>query len=189
VSITTSQGSSSGIGTGTATVNLGTLGAPNQCSAGAATSAAITIIAQVPANQPPGPVTNTASVSSGNCLPDSNPADNSASVSVIVFDIFMQSFVNAAYQSLIFRSDTGDYIFCRSDGFKVCGQGRITKHGCTLTMIEGLPERDRRVTVSIDTCGKKGVATLQTNPGTTVIQIVDKNTTDNDCSFACTACL
>ena len=55
-------------------------------------------------------------------------------------------------------------------------------------MIEGLPERDRRVTVSLDTCSKKGVATLQTNPGTTVIQIIDKNTTDNDCDFAYTAC-
>jgi hypothetical protein len=100
----------------------------------------------------------------------------------------MQAFVNAGYQSVIFRSDTGDYIFCRSDGFKMCGQGRITKHGCTLTMIEGLPERDRRVAVSIDTCSKKGVASLQTNPGATVVQITDKNTTDNDCSFACTAC-
>jgi uncharacterized repeat protein (TIGR01451 family) len=188
VSITTSQGTSAGIGSGIATCNLGILGAPNQCSAGAATSATITIVAQVPANQPPGAVTNTASVSSGNCLADSNPADNTASVSVTVFDIFMQAFVNGGFQSLIFRSDTADYIFCRSDGFKMCGQGRITRHGCTLTMIEGLPERDRRVTVSLDTCSKKGVATLQTNPGTTVVQIIDKNTTDNDCDFACTAC-
>jgi uncharacterized repeat protein (TIGR01451 family) len=188
VSITSSQGSSSGLGSGVATCNLGTLGAPNQCSAGAATMATITIVAQIPANQPPGTVTNTATVSSGNCLADPNPTDNTASVSVTVFDIFMQAFVNGGFQSLIFRSDTADYIFCRSDGFKMCGQGRITKHGCNLTMIEGLPERDRRVAVSIDTCSKKGVASLQTNPGATVVQITDKNTTDNDCDFACTAC-
>src|SRR6185503_12359509 len=59
VSITTSQGSSSGIGSGVATANLGVLGAPNQCSAVAATSATITITALVPANQPPGTVINT----------------------------------------------------------------------------------------------------------------------------------
>jgi uncharacterized repeat protein (TIGR01451 family) len=188
VSITTSQGSSSGFGTGIATCNIGTAGAPNQCGTGAPTSVNITIVAQIPANQPPGSVTNTADVSSGNCLPDANPADDSSSVTITIFDIFLQSMVNGLHHSLIFRSDTGDYIFCRSDGFKMCGTGVIRRKGCVVSMTQRITDRDRRLSVMVDTCLKKGSASLQAPPGVVVVPISDSNTTDNDCGFGCTAC-
>jgi len=75
VSATPSVGSCTGVGTGTATCNLGTLGAAGQCATLFPTSAAITIVAVVPVNYPNIDVINTATVTSGNCpAPLSSPA-------------------------------------------------------------------------------------------------------------------
>jgi uncharacterized repeat protein (TIGR01451 family) len=85
-SATSTVGSCSGVGTNTVTCNLGTLGAPNQCTAAVATSGTITITTQVPFGLPPNAVvTNSATVSGGDCLPDPAPTNNSASASTGTF--------------------------------------------------------------------------------------------------------
>ena len=77
-----SQGSCS-VSSGTVTCDLGDLGAPNQCGSSFKTGARIVITAR--ARPPrPGPVENTATVSSGNCLPDPNPDDNSSSTTTLI---------------------------------------------------------------------------------------------------------
>jgi uncharacterized repeat protein (TIGR01451 family) len=63
----------------TVTANLGVLGAANQCAtAPRPTSGTITIVVRIPNKFPNSFVTNTATIASGNCLPDPNPADNTA---------------------------------------------------------------------------------------------------------------
>jgi uncharacterized repeat protein (TIGR01451 family) len=69
----------------TVTANLGTLGAAGQCTTNFPLTATITIVAGVPVKYPVVTVTNNASVRTGNCLPDPNPANNSASFDTTVF--------------------------------------------------------------------------------------------------------
>jgi uncharacterized repeat protein (TIGR01451 family) len=76
-----SQGSCSGLGTKTVTCNLGTLGAPNQCTTCASQTASIAITARV---RGAGVFTNTATVTSGNSLPDIDPGDNTAAADTTV---------------------------------------------------------------------------------------------------------
>ncbi|MBX3277222.1 MAG: DUF11 domain-containing protein [Acidobacteria bacterium] len=64
----------------TLTINLGTIGAANQCATSFPTSGTVTIVARVPNKFPNVFVTNTATIASGNCLPELNTADNTASV-------------------------------------------------------------------------------------------------------------
>jgi uncharacterized repeat protein (TIGR01451 family) len=85
-SATSTVGSCSGVGTNTVTCNVGTLGAANQCMDPIATSGTITITTQVPFGLPPNAVvTNSATISGGDCLPDPAPANNSASASTGTF--------------------------------------------------------------------------------------------------------
>ncbi len=86
VSATSSLGSCAGIGTGTVSCSLGTLGAANQCSAAGAppASATITIVAHVPSVSQPGTFGNTATVAGGNCLPDPNTGDNISTVNLTI---------------------------------------------------------------------------------------------------------
>jgi uncharacterized repeat protein (TIGR01451 family) len=86
VSATSSLGSCSGIGTGTISCTLGTLGAANQCAAGQSppATATITIVAHVPSVTPPGTYGNTATVAGGNCLPDPNLPNNTSTVDLRV---------------------------------------------------------------------------------------------------------
>jgi uncharacterized repeat protein (TIGR01451 family) len=84
VSATPSVGSCGGVGTGTASCNLGTLGAANQCSTGFPTSASIVIVAHVPAVSQPGVFANTATVTTANCLADPNIANNTTVVETTV---------------------------------------------------------------------------------------------------------
>lgn len=57
---------------------LGVLGAANQCQLNRPTSGTITIVARVPIKHPTITVTNTATISTTNCLPDPNLANNTA---------------------------------------------------------------------------------------------------------------
>jgi uncharacterized repeat protein (TIGR01451 family) len=84
VSATPSIGSCSGVGTGTASCNLGTLGAANQCSTSFPTSASIVIVAHVPAVSQPGVFVNEATITSSNCLADPNTNNNTALVETTV---------------------------------------------------------------------------------------------------------
>lgn len=64
----------------TLTINLGTIGAANQCATSFPTSGTVTIVATVPNKFPNVFVTNTATIASANCLAELNTADNTASV-------------------------------------------------------------------------------------------------------------
>ncbi|MBI1765575.1 MAG: DUF11 domain-containing protein [Acidobacteria bacterium] len=74
-------------GTQTVTINLGVVGAANQCAAPRATQVIITLQARVPKKHPNIIVTNTATVTSTNCLPETgtlavqaNPLSGFASI-------------------------------------------------------------------------------------------------------------
>jgi uncharacterized repeat protein (TIGR01451 family) len=85
VSATPSTGSCSGIGTGTLSCNLGTLGtATGQCSNSFPSNGTVSLVAHVPAVAPPGPYTNTATIQTSGCTTDNNPENNSASVTTQV---------------------------------------------------------------------------------------------------------
>lgn len=72
----------------TVTANLGSLGAPQptptSCSTARPVSGTITIQALVPIKFPTITVTNTATITTTNCLPDPNPANNTSSVTTNV---------------------------------------------------------------------------------------------------------
>ncbi len=65
-------------GVTTVKATLGVLGAANQCQLNRPTSGTITIVARVPIKHPTITVTNTATISTTNCLPDPNLANNTA---------------------------------------------------------------------------------------------------------------
>ncbi len=179
--ITTTQGMASGVGTGTATVNLGTLGAPNQCATTFATMASVEIVASVPANQPPGNVTNTASVSSGSCVAEMNVSNNTAMSTFVVFDISLQDESNGSQAA--FRSDTGDYIICCGNGTSRSGRGTITRRGGDITLFHNAGTH--RVNLQASLVYKKGKGSLQTGPGLTICTIRDDNIFNNTlCSCA-----
>ncbi|MCG3163125.1 MAG: hypothetical protein JMDDDDMK_04503 [Acidobacteria bacterium] len=71
-------------GVTTVTANLGVLGAANQCGAPRPTSGVITIVARVPIKHPTITVTNTATISTTNCLPDPNLENNTATASTFI---------------------------------------------------------------------------------------------------------
>ena len=71
-------------GTTTITCSLGILGAANQCSSAFASAATIRINVQVALTVTAGTVTNTATVTSGNCLGDPNLANNTATAATAV---------------------------------------------------------------------------------------------------------
>jgi hypothetical protein len=62
----------------TVTANVGVLGAANQCTTTLPTSGTITIVAKVPPKYPNVFVTNTATITSGNCLADPDLTNNTA---------------------------------------------------------------------------------------------------------------
>ncbi len=66
-------------GISTVTANLGILGAANQCVTTYPTSGTVTIKAKVPIKHPVLAVVNVATISTTNCLPDPNLADNTSS--------------------------------------------------------------------------------------------------------------
>lgn len=180
-SIMTTQGMASGVGTGTATVNLGTLGAANQCTTTFATSASVEIVASVPGNQPPGNATNTASVNSGNCVAESTVSDNTASSTFVVYDISLQDESNGSQAA--FRSDTGDYIICCGNGTSRSGRGTITRRGGDITLFHNAGTH--RVNLQASLTYKKGKGSLQTGSGLTVCTIRDDNIFNNTlCSCA-----
>ncbi len=72
-------------GVTTVTANLGVLGAANQCATTRPTSGTITIVAVVlDTKYPNGSATNTATIATGNCLPDPNLANNTATFDIVV---------------------------------------------------------------------------------------------------------
>ena len=84
VAIASTTGSCSGVGTASVNCNLGTLGAAGQCATAFPTGASITITALAGAALAPGIYTNTATVSTANCLADPDLTDNTATVPTTV---------------------------------------------------------------------------------------------------------
>jgi uncharacterized repeat protein (TIGR01451 family) len=71
-------------GVTTVKANLGVLGAANQVGTNFPTSGTITIVAKVPDKHPLITVTNVATISTMNCLPDPNLADNTSSWDTLI---------------------------------------------------------------------------------------------------------
>jgi uncharacterized repeat protein (TIGR01451 family) len=76
------QGTCSVSPSNTVTCNLGDLGAANQCASFPNQARVVISVRVRPV--PPGSVVNTATVASGNCLPDPNPDDNTASTTTFI---------------------------------------------------------------------------------------------------------
>ncbi len=80
-----------------------------------------------------------------------------------------------------FNMVTGDYRLTRcSTGLVIEGTGNLVKKGCTLTLQHN--SNNRRILVRIDTCQKKGTATVQLLEQGVFFTITDRNTTNNTCS-------
>jgi hypothetical protein len=93
-----------------------------------------------------------------------------------VYDKLIQD--DSSGSMLRFNSTTGEYLFSRcSDGFTLSGTGAVTSRGCTFTLTHS--PTDRRVQASLDTCQKKGNASLQFPPGTTILTITDRDTSND----------
>ncbi len=87
---------------------------------------------------------------------------------------------DANKNSLTINTTTGDYIFSRCNaGITLTGRGTVRAIGCTITLQHSVP--DRRVTATIDTCQKKGTATVQTFSPSSFFSLTDKNTANNTC--------
>jgi len=80
INVVSTSGSCSGVGTAIVNCSVGTVGAPSQCVTAFPTAATVTITAQASAVAPPGVYTDTATVTTSNCLPDPNLVDNTATV-------------------------------------------------------------------------------------------------------------
>lgn len=79
---------------------------------------------------------------------------------------------------LRFNSTTGEYLFSRcSDGFTLAGIGTVTRHGNTYTLTHN--PSDRRVQAMLDTSTRRGNASLQFPPGTTLLTITDRDISNN----------
>jgi hypothetical protein len=98
---------------------------------------------------------------------------------VTTFDVCLQNDSGGA--TLLFSSTTGDYLFCC--GTQVfTGHATVAKKGCTITLTKSGP--NVRLSASVDTCQKKGNASLQSPVGVTICTIMDRDTSNNSCQCA-----
>jgi hypothetical protein len=130
--------------------------------------------------------------SSGSCFPvgtttvtctatDSSGNKTSCGFTVTTFDVCTED--DSGGGTLLFNSFSGDYVFC-CGGISYTGKGTVSKRGCTITLTH-MPT-GRRVNATVDTCQKKGTATLQSPPGTMRGSITDRDTSNNRCNCAAT---
>jgi hypothetical protein len=84
---------------------------------------------------------------------------------------------------IVFNKATGDYSFTRcSTGLTLTGKGTVKVTGCTIRLDH--VASDRRITATMDTCQKKGSASVQTLSPSAVFTITDRNTANNTCACA-----
>jgi uncharacterized repeat protein (TIGR01451 family) len=109
-----------------------------------------------------------------------NDGSNTASCTfkVKVFDACLQD--NSNPGSVLFvNSLTGEYAYC-CNGQTYTGTGTISKKGCTVTLM--VTTAQRRISASIDLSLKRGSASLQAPPGTTLCSINDSDMSNNACN-------
>jgi hypothetical protein len=83
---------------------------------------------------------------------------------------------------VLINTITGDYVFCCGNAVQLAGRGTIVQQGCVFTLTHNTG--DRRVMARFDLAVKKGNASLQAPPGTTVCTITDTNMANNTCNCA-----
>ena len=109
-------------------------------------------------------------------------ANNIASCNFIVavFDVCVQD--DTKRDTMLFNSQTGDYLFVR------CGAGNVSLNGRGIARVMGgvitleHNASDRRVLAKIDNSQKKGTASVQTFGPSATQTIIDRNTADNTCA-------
>lgn len=94
------------------------------------------------------------------------------------FDFCLQD--DSSGSRIQFNSMTGEYLMNNCGSFTLGGTGVITKKGCLLTLQDTRP--DRRVLVKLDTCAKKGTASIQAFAQGITFTLTDKNTANNTCA-------
>lgn len=123
----------------------------------------------------PGIVPGTATVSA--------TVDNqtvTTTITVVLPSGFRCLLEDANKNSLAINTTTGDYIFSRCNaGITLTGRGTVRVIGCTITLQHNAT--GYRVTATIDTCQKKGTATVQIFSPSSVFSLIDKNTANNIC--------
>lgn len=160
-------------GTGTVTCSLGLLSVP-----GSPNIVSFSLTVNV-TNQAPSTITNTATVTRPDV--DPVPENNSSSVTTIItspLGLCLQS--DGGTEILFVNTTTGDYQFIDCRGVTIEGRGEITQRGCTLTLQHNAG--DRRVSASINTCQRTGVASVQIFSLGRTFNITDRDTSNNTCA-------
>jgi hypothetical protein len=99
---------------------------------------------------------------------------------VTLFNVCVQDDIKR--DTLLFNSQTGDYLFVK------CGGGSLSRSGRGISRVMGgvitLEHNvsDRRVFAKIDNSQKKGTASVQTFSPSTTHTITDRNTADDTCA-------
>jgi hypothetical protein len=95
------------------------------------------------------------------------------------FDSCVQD--DATKDFLGFNSQTGEYTFTHcAGGPTISGVGKVTKSGCIIALQDSPPTY--RLVARVDTCQKKGSASLQSFSLHRTFTITDRNTTNNTCT-------
>ncbi|HEX5733689.1 MAG TPA: DUF11 domain-containing protein [Blastocatellia bacterium] len=160
-------------GTGTVTCSLGLLSIP-----GSPNTVSLALVVNV-TNQAPSTITNTATVTRPDV--DPIPENNSSSVTTIItspLGLCLQS--DGGTEIFFVNTTTGDYQFVDCRGMTLAGRGEITQRGCTLTLQHNAG--DRRVSASINTCQRTGVASVQIFSIGRTFNISDRDTSNNTCA-------
>jgi pectin methylesterase-like acyl-CoA thioesterase len=82
---------------------------------------------------------------------------------------------------IVLNRATGEYSFTRCNpSLTLTGTGKVRTAGCSVRLEHFAS--DRRVTAMIDTCQKKGSASVQTFSPAALFTITDRNTANNTCA-------
>jgi hypothetical protein len=83
--------------------------------------------------------------------------------------------------SIVLNRVTGDYLITRCNPpLMLTGRGTVRTVGCSVRLEHFAS--DRRVTATIDTCQKRGTASVQTFSPAALFTITDRNTANNTCA-------
>jgi hypothetical protein len=110
-------------------------------------------------------------------LKETTVRKNSASAQA-AFDLCLQD--DSSGDKLQINSTTGEYFFTRCrDIFSIGGVQRLTVRSCGMTLQQALT--DRRLSASIDTCQKTGIASIQVFSLGETTTITDRDISNNTC--------